>query len=90
MAPLHEASVKAAFEEYRWRVFPFRCIACQQNEFNRKEKISPERLLQIERQLYRFDEVESKLENIKHKLNSNLTAHSRRKQLSFIIWMEES
>jgi hypothetical protein len=37
----------------------------QQTEFDRKDKISSERLSQIENRLHRFDEVDSKLDNLK-------------------------
>jgi hypothetical protein len=47
-------------------------ITRQQNEFDRKEKISSDRLSQIKRQLHRFDEVESKLDNLKENLETKL------------------
>ena len=47
-------------------------ITRQQNEFDRKEKISSDRLSQIERQLHQFDEVESKLDTLKENLESKL------------------
>ncbi|KAI2498300.1 hypothetical protein MHU86_16170 [Fragilaria crotonensis] len=47
-------------------------ITRQQSEFDRKEKISSDRLSQIERQLHRFDEVESKIDSLKNDIDSKL------------------
>ncbi|KAI2501731.1 hypothetical protein MHU86_12737 [Fragilaria crotonensis] len=47
-------------------------ITRQQNDFDRKDKISSERLSQIERQLHRFDEVDSKLDSMKTDIDTKL------------------
>ena len=47
-------------------------ITRQQTEFDRKDKISSDRLAQIERQLHRFDEVESKIDSLKNDIDSKL------------------
>jgi hypothetical protein len=58
-------------------------ITRQQTEFDRQEKISSDRLSQIERQFHRFDEVESKLDNLKTTLTLKLMDHKRHKRLNF-------
>jgi hypothetical protein len=47
-------------------------ITRQQNDFDRKDKISSDRLSQIERQLHRFDEVDTKLDTIKTEIDKKL------------------
>jgi len=47
-------------------------IARQQTEFDRKEKVTTDRLFQIQRQLHRFYKVESKLDTLKGDLNTKL------------------
>ncbi|KAI2494172.1 hypothetical protein MHU86_20366 [Fragilaria crotonensis] len=49
-------------------------ITRQQTEFDRKDKISSDRLAQIERQLHRFDEVETKIDSLKSDIDSKLDA----------------
>ncbi|KAI2501871.1 hypothetical protein MHU86_12563 [Fragilaria crotonensis] len=49
-------------------------ITRQQTEFDRKDKISSDRLAQIERQLHRFDEVDTKLDSLKSDIDSKLDA----------------
>ena len=47
-------------------------ITRQQNDFDRKDKISSDRLSQIERQLHRFDEVDTKLDTMKTEIDKKL------------------
>ncbi|KAI2502524.1 hypothetical protein MHU86_11956 [Fragilaria crotonensis] len=49
-------------------------ITRQQTEFDRKDKISSDRLAQIERQLHRFDKVETKIDSLKSDIDSKLDA----------------
>ena len=59
-------------------------ITRQQNKIDRKEKISSERLSQIERQLNRFDEVKSKQDNINDNIESKLN-RSQQAQTTFTL-----
>ncbi|KAI2500342.1 hypothetical protein MHU86_14150 [Fragilaria crotonensis] len=45
-------------------------ITRQQTEFDRKDKISSDRLSQIERQLHRFDDVDSKLDTLRSDIDN--------------------
>ncbi|KAI2496015.1 hypothetical protein MHU86_18488 [Fragilaria crotonensis] len=47
-------------------------ITRQQTDFDRKDKISSERLSQIERQLHRFDEVDTKLDTMKSDIDRKI------------------
>jgi hypothetical protein len=58
-------------------------ITRQQKDFERKEKISSERLLHIERQLHRFDDVDGKLDNLKQDLDTRLDASKREQEAQF-------
>ncbi len=49
-------------------------ITRHQTEFDRKDKIVSDRLAQIERQLHRFDEVETKIDYLKSDIDSKLDA----------------
>ena len=60
----------------------------QQDEFNRKEKISSDRLMHIERQLRRIDDVDSKLDSFKTDINTALD-QSRAAQASDVRDMND-